>query len=361
MATSTSSITRFHPNLLTDPRLNYAKFINAVWHEAVHTCKQETGNNYGLLNFITTDAQWNALPGNRIVDAITLAVTFAPRYDIVNDVVQPALTVSANAFKVYEKLQSNQQEIRKALSLLTLKIAASVPAVDIAALRDPLCGEIFITAEQYLHRVSLYKELTTEDIHQLDQRLRQPKKGGEDLTVIIERHLDCHSIRAVAGQPLNEFDKVQCLSEAISADPACAAATLSFRQSNPIPRNQTFADLADHVTVHAPNHVPTIANIGLSPAFSAAGAFSQQEILSLRNQLSVALAASSSSATTPSQANSTKPISSSSSNSNRKKYCYYHGYGHAGTKCRIMLASPVVFSPAKLHATDPNSVPGGKN
>jgi hypothetical protein len=356
MATSTSSTIRFHPNLLTDPRLNYAKFINAVWHEAVHTCKQETGNNYGLLNFITTDAQWNALPGNRLVDATTQIVTFVPKYDVINDVPQPALTVSANAFKVYEKLQSNQQDIRKALSLFTLKIAASVPAVDIAALRDPLCGEIFITAEQYLTRVSIYKELTAEDFHQVDQRLRQPKKGGEDLTVLIERHLDCHSIRAVAGQPLNEFDKVQCLSEAIAADPACAAATLSFRQSNPIPRNQTFADLADHVTVHAPNHVPTIANIGLSPAFAAPAASSQQEILSLRHQLSVALAASSSAAPPP-QVNSTKPIFSS----NRKKYCYYHGYGHAGTKCRTMLASPAVFSNAKLHATDPTSVPGGKN
>jgi hypothetical protein len=359
MASTTTISTipiQFHPNLLTEPRLNYAKFINAVWQEAAHTCRQETGNGFGLLNFITTDQQWRSLRGNRLVDQAG-NVTYAPRYDITTDVIQPALTVSANAFKVYEGLRKEQQDIRTALSAFTLKIAASIPAVDKAALRDPLYGDIFITAVEYLVRVSAYTELTTEDLHRVDQKLRQPKKSGEDLTAVIERHLDCHSIRAVAGQPLNEFDKIQCFTDAISADPACAAATLSFRQGTPIPRNQTFAALSDHVAVHAPNHVPTINSVGLSPTFAAASS-SAQEILSLRNQLATALAASSSTGTPKVN----RPITNSNTSSSQKrKYCYFHGYGwHDGAKCKTMLANPAVYSSAKIHATDPTSVPGGK-
>jgi hypothetical protein len=353
MTTESTATSRFQPNLLTDPRLNYAKFINAVWQEASHTAVSQSGNKYGLLNFITSDAEWNALPGNKTLDNAGNEV-FARRYDIIQDVPQPALTVSANAYKSYETLRDHQNFLREKLDKFTLKIAASIPVVDIAALRDPISGDIFITAAQYLQRVSAYKELTTEDLHRVDQKLHQQKKAGEDLTVIIERHLDCHSIRAVAGQALNEFDKVERFSNAISADPACAAATLSFRQMTPIPRNQTFAALSDHVLVHAPNHVPTISSVGLSPAFSAS---STQEIISLRTQLAAALAANSS--ITPPI--SKPPTSNSNKNNLKRAYCYHHGYGtHAGVKCRTMLANPTIFSPAKLQATDPNSVPGGK-
>jgi hypothetical protein len=218
--------------------------------------------------------------------------------------------------------------------------------VDIAALRDPVFGDIFITAQQCLERVSVYKELTTADLHRLDQLLRSPKNAGADITSTTERHLDCHSIRATAGQPLSEFDKVTYFCDAISADPACAAAILSYRQETPVPRDQTFANLSAHVAIHAPNFVPTTANIGLTPAFAAA----TNEISSLRQQLTAALAV-----------NNKPPPSQQQRTPKKGPYCYLHGFrGHLGTECRNMLKNPAVFSNAKLQAQDPNSVPGGK-
>jgi hypothetical protein len=143
--TSTAVITRFEPNLLVEPRLNYAKFISAVWQEAARTSNIQSGNNYGLLNFIATDEEWNALPGNRIVDQEGL-IHFVARYNIAADIPVPLLTVSQNAYKQYMKQDQYHQKIKEDLAEFTKKIAASIPAVDIAALRDPVFGCIFVSA-----------------------------------------------------------------------------------------------------------------------------------------------------------------------------------------------------------------------
>jgi hypothetical protein len=327
------SSSTFIPNLLINPRLNFAKFRTAVLTEARLTCTAQTDGITGLLGFIVAPAVWAAMPSNINEDR-----SIKPVFSI-ELAAQPAPTATKVAFLGWERTYAKQQLVIAALNLFTAKFNRSIPATDISALSDPFFGMQRPIDETFAYITARYNTLTTADFALVDDSLRKPR-AGEDIACYIETHRDMHSIRATAGQPINSIDQCRYLTDGLLSDPACANAIASYRQATPRVQDQTFALLAAHILLHAPNYITTTSDIGLaSPVFS----------VQLQQQRKPVAPAPLTRSTTTAVPNN------NSKDSYVIRYCYHHGFGingHVGTQCKHMLQHK--FSADKLNATGPN-------
>jgi hypothetical protein len=230
--------------------------------EARLTVTDQTDGSTGLLGYLLSDEVWATLPGKRRDDG-----TVVLPFDIDTTIANPAQGATTLQVKLWESLSLRKKEVISALNLFTAKLTRSIPATDLSELQDPTFGLMFVTAKDiFAHVRARYSVLNAEDFNTLYARFALLKTSTEEIATVAERHREGHAICAAAGQPMNEHGKCSAFKTAISSDPTCRHAIQSYTQNFPLLPDQTFAELVQHVLLHAPNYVATTADLGFALA-----------------------------------------------------------------------------------------------
>ena len=355
----------FSNNLKSEPFVNFYKFRNEFFNEAMNTENAILGVS-GMLFSILSDADWQNFPGNLIaaeVPAIpadaanpagvaVVPAQYRARYDFLTAI--PALPGNAaNAVvKERELLITNKAAISRAYFKLRAKFINSIPDEDVSELSHPIYG-IGTTNLQALHaHINVrYSVLTAADFLIIQTRLRIPKTALQSYAAIATVHRELHATMANALQPLSELDKCNYYTEALQQDPSGAYAVQLYTQLQPLLQLRTFGALVAHVQLHAPNHTATTSSMKLSSAF-AAPTTNTTELSKLTTELAQLR---------KEQNELRKAAKPPSTGKMRPKfYCWVHGMTfHSGDRCNTMLNDTAKYTPAHLAAKNSFSPPEG--
>jgi hypothetical protein len=362
--TAAAAVTEIYStNLKREPFVNFYKFRSECYNEALNTENAILGVS-GMLFVILSDADWQDFPGNLLVAEVpavpaaganpavaAIPAQYRPRYDYLT-APPPLAGNAANAVvKERELLLTNKAAISRAYFKLRAKYINSIPDEDISELSHPIYGIGTISLQDiHAHITARYSVLTADDFHTIHTRLRSPKTALQSYAGVASLHRELHATMALAQQPLSELDKCKFYTEALQHDPPGAYATQLYTQMHPLLLHRTFATLVAHVTLHAPNHVTTVATMKLSAAL-AAPSLPASELSALTSEVAqlrkICNDLRSAKAPAP-----TKP--------RQKFYCWVHGSTfHSGDRCKTMLGDPATYTPAHLAAKSATSPPGG--
>ena len=350
--TTTAAIAPLPFHSLDDqPRQHFAEFERQVYDDAGSSCLDIFP--HGLLFLEVSDPLWANLPDNTVL--VEGVPNILPRNTLLQPV-QPADNATAGAWKAFERRVKVFDIFSSASALLLKRLKISLPIADRNMLNHPVLGLVNFTTLQIMdHLRSQYGIFRATDFANLTSELETKMLPTSSFDDVSSRQKLIFAQFAEHGQPISELRKCQYLTTSIQHIPHLSKARDLYFQHQPEPSLQTFSQLVAHITVHAPNIVSTIADLGFA---GAATEISDHVTRFFQSpQLATILA---NAITTRSKPTAIAPQSSVPAPTATRKYCYLHGYDwHHSSKCRKMSADKITFCADAKNAADHTAVLGG--
>jgi hypothetical protein len=194
--------------------------------------------------------------------------------------------------------------------------------------------------------------------------LARPAFADEELVALAAMHRQRHQQLSLAGQPVNEHDKLMHLSRAIAGKPEFRMALDSFHVVNSNQALHTFEMLVLHLHTQSRATILGQTQYRANAVLPAAEPTLTQAVVSALIQEAVATALAAQAATF--RHADRAPVSRAQGGTNGTPakttfYCYHHGYesSHQGAHCHSMKRATPAKRAARSHTDVPAGTPNG--
>lgn len=354
---------KFFPSLEEHPRLHFAHFERKVYDNAGCTCV-DLFPTHGLLFLVVSDRTWASLPGNStIVDGVP---TVVPRPTMAQPP-PPADNATAGAWKSFEHRRLKFTTFSTAAALLLQHIKDSLPPADSNLLSHPVLGLVnFSSLELMEHLRQQYGTFQTTDYSLLYLQLEQKISATMDFPTLAAKFRLIFEQFSAHNQPLSELQKCTYLSTAIASVPHLVKTQETFFHLHPNPQDRQYLQLAQHISLHAPNFMPTTSDLGYVASATSQTpselitAFLDSPQLATLVATAAAAAAVKVASQQPQRFSSRSRPAKPTSTAASRVYCYLHGYDwHSGIDCKKMAKDPANYPPGAPQAKTHLSISGG--
>ena len=317
--------------------------------------------DYGLLGFVISQAEWNLLPGNQIAaDAAAnppIIAGFAPMPTIPPRPDLPLANAAAGAVARFKALKDDRKSLLADLLALKQAILDGLDEKDMETITHPVTGTMNISHADIMASLNeVYGIVSPTDINRWRSSLADTIERDMTLAQRVNQHKKLVLLLSDAAAAVNEFDQIACFKASTATQPEVTACISRYEHDNPVASTRTFNALSIYLALHKPA-VTTMGSLGYSNAATAITAATQEEspaLLALAATVATALAAIQrlQSATPaarpptrnagrgrPGQAGRGRGAAGRGPFPANEKYCYLHGWcAHHGAACDKMAA-----------------------
>lgn len=306
-------------SLSVNPHEAYPRWLLEVCQVASETLSADY--NYGLLGLIITNAQWAALPGNTVIDPVTLVA-------VVRDIPDPqdpgvlANNAAAGASQVHRELAEAARRFRAGKAILVKAILDSLGPQLRRSITSRIHNIIILTIPEIMAEMTTrFGVFSAADVAAYTALLAIPLSSGDkcEFETFSTRFIDNIAVLERANQPVSAYEQMWKFESATSTQPSVAHAIQSYRDNVPTLSLQSLTDMIPYISARLSN-LPS-ASLGYASA----------AVSTTHRQGSV------------SGGRGRGGYVSRGDRSSARFYCFHHGsnHSHHGSECKFMKSSPV--------------------
>lgn len=342
-------------NLHTNARQNFLSWRSSIIEAYGQACN--VYNRHGLLGYLLSEEAWALLPGNTIiaepVNDLPALITIAAR-PVLPDFIPLAAAATAAQQSAWDRNMKILKYNRESYDTLKIRLISSVPADDIAILRNSTTAFLHVTPQAIMEHISmLHGTLDNNDYTQLVLTLTTAMTSSDTISGIVARHRHIHDQFQSSNQSFSEYQKCTYFKNAVNCQQHMRSAYESYIVGTPLISDQNFLTLTNHILTQAPNFTATAADMGYAgsavttiPEYFQSAAFAALLTRTVQHAIPP-----------------TSVVQKRADSGTKKPshYCYLHGHNntHIGSNCFKMLADTSIYTAAHLSATTPSMVANG--
>lgn len=369
---SPAGVTALAVVLNINPSFHFPSFKKAVNNRASSLYVAYAINGLLASGISYIDADWRTINETPAADP-------TPNRNIPVEPVNPAAGAHAGTVQIFINEMNAFQAFRQEANVLKQSILLSLDPSIVQGLQHPTTGLTAHTVQSIMaHLNNLFGTLREEDLF---AQLALLNVTCNDINLFPSHAVSFQTIftyLASVNQPYPTMMMINLLETSLQSNYALTQALKKYKREIPF-ADRIFQNLVNYITLHADSYnttTPTTGSTGYAGSTTNVEKL-QQQIRTLSDQVR-SLNQRGSSTTQPTVAQNLVPRSQTGQltplpikpppppgrhpnpNLDRTKYCYYHGFGHLGSTCTIMLGDPMYTAPY-INSKSPMEVVGGHN